>query len=136
MIRNVIEFVGELLHSVVAEVDSVFGVMKVSLEDSADILPLLDELLTSWRIEELMIKFVVSDGSSGLGPFFESSFERFGGWSILDFVGDSFNILGFLLNSSLAIWADRDLEEIGDIVELVGDDGGGKKGSNCELHFF
>jgi hypothetical protein len=48
MVRNIIELIGKLVHGSVVEVDTVGGLADVVLEDSADILPLLDEFLTSW----------------------------------------------------------------------------------------
>jgi len=134
VIRDIIELVGELLHGVVAEVDSVMGVTDVLLEDSADILPLLDELLTSWGSHELLVKLLDVLGSSGMSPFHDSLLERLSGWGVLNSVSNSLNIHSFFLDFPLAGWADRDFESLHGIVVLGG--GETEKSSNCKFHLF
>lgn len=70
VIRHIIELVGKLLHGLVVEVDGLLGVLDVFVKDSANVLPLLDELLTGFRCEEFLVKLVNTLGSTGLGPFF------------------------------------------------------------------
>lgn len=63
VVLNIIDLFVELVPGVVVEVDSGAGLFNIVLEDSADILPLFDELLTRFRFDEFLVKLVNFHGS-------------------------------------------------------------------------
>jgi hypothetical protein len=134
VVRNIIELIGESVHGSVVEVNSGWGLFNVVLEDSADILPLLDELLASWGSQESLIKSSKVIGSSGLRPFFESKLKFLGGWGVLDSLSDSLDIHGLFLDSLLTPWFNLDLES-GHGVIVFGSGNSAEEGSS-ELHLF
>jgi len=110
------------------------GLFGVLLEDSANILPLLDELLTSWGGKEFLVKLLDVLGIFGMSPLHDGLFEILSGWGVLNFESNTFNIPSFFLDFPLAVMADRDFESLHGIVILGG--GETEKSSSCKFHLF
>jgi hypothetical protein len=135
MVRNIIELIGKLVHGSVVEVDTVFGLVDVVLEDSANILPLFDELLTSWGSNESLIKCMNFLSGLAVSPFLESTSERSGGWGIMDLLSNYFDVLSFLSDSLLTEWGNLDVEGVHGIISISRDGTGGGDGSEG-FHLF
>jgi len=137
VVRNIIELLGNLVvQPKVVDFDTIFGWFDGFLELTTDILPFLDEFLSSWGFHELFVKFVDSCDRSGVGELFESLLELHGGWPFLDFVGSFLDVHTFLLDALLSIWGDVDLEGVHGITVVSGDDtSGGNDSSGFHLFF-
>jgi len=89
------------------------------VEDLSNILPLLDELLTFWGLKENLIEFFDVLNLPGLSPSLEGRSKVSDRLGVLDGVGDGSNIMSLLLDGSLSLLRDLDLESVDSVSELL-----------------
>ena len=118
-VSDIIDLTGELIHLVVWEMDTILGLLKVLLKDSADISPLLDHLLSEWRLHESLIDLLDVVDLLGVSPLLESVLELVHWLGVLDLLPDHFDVVGFFLNSLLTLGRDLNLKSVDGVVDLV-----------------
>lgn len=118
-VSDIIDLVGELIHLVIWEMDTLLGLLKVLLKDSTDISPLLDHLLSEWRLHESLIDLFDVVDLLGVSPFLKSVLEFVDWLGVLDLLEDQLDVVSFALNSLLTLGGDLNLKSVDGIVDSV-----------------
>lgn len=137
LVGNIAELIGEFIHVLIWEVDTVLVVVEVLIKDVSNIHPLVNELLTLWGSHESLVNLLDVGDLLGHGELLEGVLEVSGRSGVLDRLGGLLNIGDFLLDLSLAGLGDSDLEEVNlvlEVFELRGADDTEEKGKG-EFHF-
>ena len=115
------KFILKSVKVIVVDVDGVLSVVEGLhlVEDMTDILPLFDESLTLWGLDEGLIESLDVLDLSRFSPSLEGGSEVSDWSGVLDGVGNSTDIMGFLLDGSLSLLRDLDLEGVDSVSELL-----------------
>jgi len=118
-VSDIIDLIGEIVHFVIWEMNTLVSFLKVVLKNLTDISPLLDHLLSEWGLHESSVDFLNVVDLLGVSPLLERVCESIDWLGALDLVEDNVDVVSFALDSLLTLWADLNLEGVDGIMDGI-----------------